>query len=109
MNNLNIFIKANKALAEGNYDEFINYSSEGIRWENVGGSILNGRAELHRYISSVYDGITFSVENTVQEDNYIVEFGKIVFKKEGESKKSSYCDVWKFKDGLISQVTSFVI
>ncbi|RDC56442.1 nuclear transport factor 2 family protein [Pedobacter chinensis] len=109
MSNQDVFIKANKALAEGNYVEFITYCAEGIKWENVGGSTFNGKSELLSYISSAYDGITFTTENNIQEKDFVVELGQIVFEKNGESKKSSYCDVWNFKDGMICQVTSFVI
>lgn len=109
MSNQDIFIKANKALAERNYEEFIGYCTEDIRWENVGDSIFNGKAEVLRYISSAYDGTTFTTENQIREDGFIVELGKIIFEKNGQSKKSSYCDIWNFRDGLISQFTSFVI
>lgn len=109
MSNQDIFIKANKALAEGNYDEFISYCTEEIKWENVGESTFHGKAELLRYISSAYDGLVFTTENHIKEKDFVVELGQIVFEKNGESKKSSYCDVWRFKDRLISQVTSFVI
>lgn len=109
MSNRNIFIRANKALAEGNYDEFITYCSEDIKWENVGKSSFLGKDELLRYIRSAYDGLGFTTENYIKEKDFVVEFGQIVFEKNGESLKSSYCDVWKFKDSLISQVTSFVI
>ncbi|GAA4312798.1 hypothetical protein GCM10023149_08300 [Mucilaginibacter gynuensis] len=109
MSNQHVFLKANKALAEGNYEEFITYCTEDIKWENVGKSTFNGKAQLLRYISSAYDGITFTTENSIKEDDMVVELGQLVIEKNGESKKSSYCDVWKFKDGMISQVTSFVI
>lgn len=109
MSNQKIFIKANKALAKGSYDEFITYCNEDIKWENVGEKTFHGKVELLRYISSTYDGITFTTENSIQENDFVVELGQIVFEKNGESKKSSYCDVWKFKNGLVSQVTSFVI
>lgn len=109
MSNQDIFIRANKALAEGNYDEFITYCTEDIKWENVGESTFHGKAELFRYISSAYEGITFTTEDHIKENDLVVELGQIVFEKNGESKKSSYCDVWNFKDGMISQVTSFVI
>ncbi|PJR04103.1 nuclear transport factor 2 family protein [Avrilella dinanensis] len=107
--NQEIFIKANKALAEGNYDEFIAYCTEDMKWENVGKDTFSGKDEVLRYISSVYNGITFTTENQIIENDFIVELGKIVFEIDGESKKSSYCDIWNFRNGLISQVTSFVI
>lgn len=109
MDNKHILIKANKALTEGNYDEFINYCTEDIKWECVGERTFNGKAELLSYISSTYGGLVFTTENYIKEKDFVVELGQIVFQKNGESKKSSYCDVWNFKDGMISQVTSFVI
>ncbi len=109
MSNEDIFIKANKALAEGNYEEFIIYCAEDIKWENVDKSKFHGKDELLMYISSAYDGLVFTTENFIKEKDFVVEFGQIVFEKNGESKKSSYCDVWNFKDGLIRQVISFVI
>jgi len=109
MSNQAIFIAANKALAEGNYEEFITYCSEDVKWENVGERTFNGKVELFRYISSAYDGITFTTESQVKENDIIVELGKIVFEKDGDSKTSSYCDIWRFKDGMIREVNSFVI
>lgn len=109
MSNQNILIKANKALAEGNYDEFTTYCTEDIKWENVGDITFHGKVEILKYISSTYDGLVFTTKNYIKEKDFIVELGHIVFEKNGESKKSSFCDVWNFKHGLIHQVTSFVI
>jgi|SRR5690606_17224595 len=109
MDNQDIFITANKALAEGSYDEFITYCTEDIKWENIGNSTIHGKIELLKYISSAYDGVVFTTEKYIKEKDVVVELGQIVFEKNGESKKSSYCDIWNFKDGLIHQVTSFVI
>lgn len=109
MSNQDIFIKANKVLAEGNYGEFITYCTEDIKWERVGEGIFHGKAEVLGFISTAYEGFEFITENYIKEKDFIVEFGEIVFEKSGESKKSSYCDVWTFKNGLISQFRSFVI
>lgn len=109
MSNQEIFIEANKALAEGNYEGFIKYCCEDIKWVNVGRRTFNGKDELLRYISSAYEGLVFTTENYIKENDFVVEFGQIVFEHSGHPQKSSYCDVWKFKDSLISQVTSFVI
>jgi ketosteroid isomerase-like protein len=109
MSNQHIFIKANNALMEGNYNEFISYCTEDIKWENIGKGTFNGKAELLGYISSAYDGLTFITENYIREKDIVVEIGQIIFGKNRGSKKSSYCDIWNFKDGMISKVTSFVI
>ncbi|MFD0764463.1 nuclear transport factor 2 family protein [Mucilaginibacter lutimaris] len=109
MSNQDIFLMANNALAEGNYDEFITYCTDDVKWENVGKSTFNGKVELLRYISSAYEGITFTTENSVKENDIIIELGQLVIENNGKPIKSHYCDVWKFKQGWISEVRSFVI
>lgn len=108
MDNEQIFLNANQALGAGHYEEFITYCAEDITWENVGKNTFNGKAELLNYISSAYEGMTFTTEISVKEDDIIVELGQIVLGN-GGNPSSSYCDVWKFQDGLIKQVRSFVI
>ncbi|TCD28726.1 nuclear transport factor 2 family protein [Pedobacter psychrodurus] len=109
MDNRNILISANRALLDGNFEQFISYCTDDIRWENVGENIFNGKAELLGYVSSAYDGVTFTTENYIQNNDTVVELGQIEFKKDSGSEKSSYCDIWSFKDGLISELRSFVI
>lgn len=109
MNNEEIFMKANKALAEGNYEEFIEYCAEDIKWINVGGNIFNGKTEILTYINSSYDEISFTTEDHITEKDIVIEFGQIVFDNIDNQKESSYCDIWKFENGLIIQIKSFVI
>ena len=109
MSNKELFTNANKALAEGNYEEFIDYCAENIIWKNIGGNTYNGKLELISYIRSVYPTATFTTENVIQENDFVVELGKLVSEINGNSKTHSYCDVWSFKSERISQVTSFVI
>jgi len=109
MNNEEIFIKANNALAEDNYEEFTEYCAEDIKWVNVGGTTFNGKTEILEYISSSYNGISFTTEDHITEKDTVIEFGQIVFENIDNEKESSYCDIWKFKDGMIIQVRSFVI
>ena|SRR5690606_2773591 len=109
MSNRHILMEANKTLSEGHYEQFIHYCSEDMKWKNVGESTFNGKEEILGYISSAYDGLTFKTENYIEDKDFVVETGQIVFEKNGGSVKSSFCDVWNFKDGVIRQVTSFVI
>ena len=81
MSNQDIFIKANKALAEGNYDEFITYCTEDIKWQNVGENTFHGKVELLRYISSTYNGLAFTTENHIKEKDFVVQLGQIDLKK----------------------------
>lgn len=109
MNNQIIFSEANRALAAGQYDQFLAYCAEHIKWERVGERTITGKADLAGYLKSAYDGLVFTTESYIKEHDVIVELGPIMLEKAGTVKRSSYCDVWKFEDGQILQMTSFVI
>jgi uncharacterized protein len=109
MSNQDVFLEANKALAEGDYDAFISYCTDDVKWERVGEKTSRGKIELLEYISSAYDGLIFTTDNYIQEKDFIVELGQIIFQRMGESKRSSYCDIWNFRNGMIGHVRSFVI
>ena len=109
MSNQELFKKANTALAEGNYFEFIACCADNIVWKNIGSHTYNGKSELLNYIRSTYTKVSFTPENIIHENDFIVELGKLVSEVNGNSKKGSYCDIWNFKDGKINQFTSFVI
>lgn len=93
MNNQDIFINANKSLAEGKFDEFLTYCSEEIQWNIIGEKSYFGKDELLKYISSAYDGVMFTTQNYIKENEFVVEFGQITFKVNEIHKTSSYCDI----------------
>jgi uncharacterized protein len=52
----------------------------------------------------------FSVENLIAEGNFVTAIGKIAMKDEsGESTDYLYCDVWRFRDCKMAELTAFVI
>ncbi|MCC8408253.1 DUF4385 domain-containing protein [Mucilaginibacter sp. UR6-1] len=74
--------------------QFQNYLNQGdfvgadmarkyLQIENVGKSISNRKVELHRYISSAYEGILFTIENAAKENDLIIKFGQLSIENSG--------------------------
>jgi ketosteroid isomerase-like protein len=106
-----ILQKANKAVSEGDYETFLSYCSENTKWNFVGDQVLTGKKEVRQYMKKAYiEPPKFEVENMISEGNFVTAIGKISMKTaEGNWKEYSYCDVWKFENGKMSELTAFVI
>ena len=52
----------------------------------------------------------FSVTNVIAEGDFVVALGTILTKNEdGQAVPSAYCDVWRFRQGMIAELQAFVI
>lgn len=106
-----ILEKANQCIQNGDNEGFLAYCTENTEWTFVGDMILKGKDEVRKYMAETYlEPPKFSVENLIAEGNYVTAIGKISLKdKEGNMNHYTYCDVWKFQDGLMKELKAFVI
>lgn len=52
----------------------------------------------------------FNVENLIAEGDFVTALGTIRLKDEnGKTAGYSYCDVWRFRDGKMTELRAFVI
>lgn len=52
----------------------------------------------------------FDVGVLIAENDYVTALGRItVTNEKGEDVQYRYCDVWKFRDGKLDELTAFVI
>ncbi|MCU7619342.1 nuclear transport factor 2 family protein [Chryseobacterium sp. PBS4-4] len=111
MDNKTILKQANAAVTEGDYETFLTYCSEDTKWNFVGDQELIGKAEVRKYMKTAYiEPPEFMVGHLIAEGDFVTAVGKISLKTEdGKWKEYSYCDIWKFKDGKMSELTAFVI
>jgi hypothetical protein len=54
----------------------------------------------NNYIFELNKSIKYRSE--LKRVTLVVELGQLVIERNGESKQHSYCDIWKFKNDLIS-------
>ena len=52
----------------------------------------------------------FRVEHLIAEDDFVTAVGQISIKdQDGKLTEYTYCDVWRFRDGLMAELKAFVI
>ena len=109
--NKTILIKANEAVSKGDYEGFLEYCTQDVKWIFIGDQILNGKKEVRKYMLSEYIvPPKFDVSNLIAEGDYVTAIGNITLTNaEGVSHHYSYCDVWKFRDWKMDELQAFVI
>lgn len=110
-NNKIILKKANEAVSKGNYEEFLQYCTDDTKWIFVGDQVLNGKEAVRKWMLNEYiEPPHNDVKNVIAENDYLTVNGQIaVMKESGERIKYSYCDIWRFRDGKLAELTAFVI
>lgn len=106
-----ILEKANAAVVEGNYEGFLLYCDEDTQWTFVGDKTLNGKEAVRQWMTKTYtEPPQLTVANLIAEGDFVVALGETVTKDEnGKSIRSSYCDVWRFRDDKMVELKAFVI
>ncbi|HZG23738.1 MAG TPA: nuclear transport factor 2 family protein [Chitinophagaceae bacterium] len=110
-NNKTILIKANEAVSKGDYEGFLEYCTEDTKWIFIGDQILNGKKEVRKWMLTEYIvPPRVDVTNLIAENDYVTALGQItLINEKGVSVQYCYCDVWKFRDGKMAELTAFVI
>ncbi|MFD2742389.1 MULTISPECIES: nuclear transport factor 2 family protein [Sphingobacterium] len=102
---------ANKALAIGNYEQFLSHCTDDTSWNFVGDQTLHGKESVRTYMNENYiEPPIFDVENMISQDEFVIAIGKIQLKNsQGQSQEYAYCDVWEFSNGKMCKLKAFVI
>ena len=110
-NNKAILAKANAAMAAGNIEGFLSFCTENTEWRYVGGKTLRGKDAVRDYLKTSSDEpANFTVTNLIAEGDFVVALGDITMKDDKrEMVRHSYCDVWRFHGGRMSELKAFVI
>ena len=111
MKNATILHQANEFVKKGNYESFLLYCTQDTKWIFVGERILDGRDKVREYMKEFYlEPPVFTVENTIEEGSYVTVTGEITLKAaNGTYNHYDYCDVWRFENGKIAELSAFVI
>lgn len=106
-----ILEEANAAVAEGDYEKFLSFCDENTEWNFIGDKILRGKAAVRQWMTAEYiEPPQNEVEYLIAENDFVTAVGEITVKDKDERKvRYSYCDVWRFRDGLMVELKAFVI
>lgn len=103
--------EANSAITQGNYEGFLASCTDDTEWTFVGDRTLKGKEAVRRWMAATYtDPPEFAVAEMIAEGDFVVALGSITTTDDdGKAVRSSYCDVWRFRDGKMVELRAFVV
>lgn len=99
------------AVTAGDNEGFLSFCTDDVKWTFLGDKTLKGKDAVRQYMKTTYiEPPNFVVEHLIAEGDFVSAVGKISLKdKGGKPTDYAYCDVWKFRDGKMAELTAFVI
>lgn len=102
---------ANAAVAAGDNEGFLSFCADDIVWSTVGAETLYGKESVREWMAKEYvEPPKFTVQNLIGEGDFVAVLGDIQSTDEnGNLVQSSYCDVWRFRDGKMIELKAYVV
>lgn len=111
--NYKVIIKrANASFEENNLEGFLELCAEDVEWKMVGDKTTKGKDAIRQWMTSMgeMEPPVITAGNQFAEGDLVAAYGEMTMKNDrGENSSYSYCDVYRFKDGKIAELSSFVI
>lgn len=109
--NKEIVDKVNASFAEGGVEEFLSFCADEVLWTMVGNKATKGKNAIREWMASMdIEPPKFTVDNTIGEGDFVTAYGDMTMKdKDGKTVPYAYCDIYRFRDGKIIELKSFVI
>lgn len=109
--NKEIIEKVNAAFAEGSIEGFLSFCAEDVEWTMVGDKTVKGKDAIRKWMASMdSEPPKFTVDNVIAEGDFAAAHGDMTMKdKDGKAASYSYCDIYRFRDEKIVELTAFVI
>ena len=104
-------IKISEEFAKGNLEFTSEYLADNIKWNILGNLPTVGKDQVVE-VSKMLQLQSFpviTIKNIVAEGNYVVveSTGEAITKK-GKPYNQTYCDVFKFNEGMIQEITTYL-
>ncbi|MES2605710.1 MAG: nuclear transport factor 2 family protein [Pseudomonadota bacterium] len=103
--------QANAAIARGDHEGFLSHCTDDTEWNFIGDQILKGKQAVRQWMTKTYlEPPKFMVTNMIAEGDFVAAYGEITVKDaQGAETHSSYCDVWRFRDGKMVELRAYVV
>jgi uncharacterized protein len=109
--NKEIVEKVNASFAEGGVEGFLSFCADDVVWTMVGNKTTKGKKAIREWMASMdIEPPKFTVDNIIAEGDFVVAHGDMTMKhKDGKTASYAYCDLYRFRNGQILELSSFVI
>lgn len=110
--NKEIVQKVNASFADNKPEVFLDACADDVNWQMIGDKSYKGKGAIEEFMKSM-DGMEppkFTVDNVIADGDFVTSYGDMTMKDEnGKENAYSYCDIYRFRDGKIIELRSFVI
>ena len=104
-------IKISKNFAKGDFEFTDMYLADDIRWNIMGENSIEGKEQVLEVSKMLHleNFPVITINNIVAEGDYVVieSTGKATTKN-GKPYNQAYCDVFKFNEGKLKEVTTYL-
>ena len=109
--NKEIVEKVNASFAEGSVEGFLSHCTDDVVWTVVGNETTRGKNAIREWLASMnMEPPKFTVNNIIADGDFVSAYGDMTMKeKDGKTVPYAYCDIYRFRDGQIVELNSFVI
>ena len=109
--NKEIVEKVNATFAEGGVEGFLSQCADDVVWTMVGSKTTKGKNAIREWLTSMdMEPPNFTVNKIIGEGDFVTAYGDMTMKdKDGKVVPYAYCDIYRFREGKIIELNSFVI
>lgn len=109
--NIDTIKAVDAAFAAGDTEAFLDKCSDDIVWDMVGEKVIKGKEDIRDFMSMCKDmSPTFTYHAIFGDDENVSSTGHMKMKDaDGKENEYEFCDLYKFADGRISEMRSFVV
>ncbi len=102
--------KVNASFADGNTEGFLSQCADDVVWTIVGSKTVSGKNAIREWMASMNMELPqFTVTNVIAEGDFVTAYGDMTMREEGKTIPYAYCDIYRFRDGKIVELNSFVV
>lgn len=110
--NKQIIEMVNAAFSENKIENFLSFCAEDVVWTMVGEKTVEGKDAIRKWMDSMKpaEPPKFTVNAVIGEGDFGMAYGDMTMKgKDGKEAPYSYCDIYRFQNGKIIELKSYVI
>jgi ketosteroid isomerase-like protein len=106
----NIVEKVNAAFADNKMEDFLAFCADDFEWTMVGDETKKGKDSIRQWMGSIPSDVPkFDVKQVIAEGDFVVCYGDMTMKEQKVDVPYSYCDLYRFRDGKIAELRSWVM
>lgn len=106
-----VLLAANAAISKLDFEGFLDNCTDDVQWTMVGSPTIKGKEAVREWMKETYiEAPNFDVKTLIAEGNWVAALGEISLReKTGKISRSSYCDVWRLRDGRLAELRAYVV